>query len=406
MKRFFSILVAILMVMALIPMSVFAQDTKAPATRGETITWDFEGETDGWTFVDNDGDGYNWQLASVLMAGYLIPAYNGEDCISSQSYISGVGALTPDNWAISPAVNADDLSAVTMSFWAQAQDADWAQEHFGVAVGNSADPSEMEMISEWDMTASVTRDSGNWYQYTVTLENASELQPGEIFFAIRHFNCTDWFYINVDCVEVTVEESVTPPDQPIAIHEVTVNGWGDPVEGVIGIDHVFLEAPDDAPYFIIYGGWLDETDQQQLWSEEHVFIAGHVYSEGCQIWCDEGYYFADDCVFVTEDEGVQLDPEWCYVDPDENYICYMNSVPVECEGAIPGVLWGDADGDGDVDAADGVLLIRFCMELEPEQNVHLELCDVNGDGNIDFADALLIMRKVMGVVECFPVELD
>ena len=31
MKRFFSILVAILMVMALIPMSVFAQDTKAPA---------------------------------------------------------------------------------------------------------------------------------------------------------------------------------------------------------------------------------------------------------------------------------------------------------------------------------------------------------------------------------------
>ncbi|MBO6062157.1 MAG: choice-of-anchor J domain-containing protein, partial [Clostridia bacterium] len=215
-KRILGILVAVLMVMALIPMSAFAKDAKTVAPTRDTQTWDFEGETTGWTLVDNDGDGFNWQLASVAMAGYIVPAYSGADCISSKSYDADAGALTPDNWAISPAITADDLSAVTMTFWAQAQDASYPQEHFGVAVGNSADPSEMVMVQEWDMTASVTRATGNWYQYTVTLNGVEDVEPGTIYFAIRHFNCSDWFYLNVDLVEVTVEGgSVEPTDPPV-----------------------------------------------------------------------------------------------------------------------------------------------------------------------------------------------
>ena len=115
-----------------------------------------------------------------------------------------------------------------------------------------------------------------------------------------------------------------------AIRKVCVNGWGSPESGVAGVDHVFLETPEDAHYFIIYAGWLDETDEQQLWSEDHVFIPGHMYSEGVQIWAEEGYYFAEDCEFYTDDGEDILDAKFCYVDEELDWICYMNSIPEMC----------------------------------------------------------------------------
>ena len=410
-RKLLSMLIALAMAAALIPAGAFAAGAAEAGTlpTRDTVTWDFENGTEGWTLVDNDGDGYNWELASVAMAGYLISPYSGADMLTSKSYDAYAGALLPDNWAITPALYANDLSAVGFSFWACAQDADWPQEHFGVFVGNSAEPTNMVQVREWDMTASVTREMGNWYHYEVDLSGVSGIEPGEIYFAVRHFNCSDWFYLDVDLVSasgVSLEPGGDPEPELIPIHEVVVNGWGAPVEGVAGIDHMFLETPAGAPYFLIYGGWRDETDQQQMWGEQHVFIAGHEYSEGCQIWADEGYYFAEDCVFTTDDD-IELDLEWCYVDEYENYICYMNSVPVVCEGGEPvppEFLWGDVDGDGDVDTADALLLIRFCLDLEAEESIYFGHCNVNGDETVDLSDALLIYRKVLGLIDAFPVE--
>ncbi len=406
-RKLTSMLIALAMVMALIPAGALAGSAERAGALPvrDNLTWDFENGVEGWTFVDGDGDGYNWELASVAMAGYLISAYSGEDMLTSKSYDSMAGALHPDNWAFTPALYAYDLSAVGFGFWACAQDADYPYEHFGVFVGNSADPAQMIQVETWDMTASVNRAMGSWYHYTVDLSGVNGIEPGEIYFAIRHFNCTDWFYLDVDLVEAEGVSLEGGEPELIPIHEVVVNGWGSPVEGVAGIDHMFLETPEDAPYFLIYGGWRDETDQQQMWSDEHVFIAGHEYSEGCQIWAYEGYYFAEDCVFLTDDD-IELDYEWCYVDDYENYICYMNSVPVVCEGdePQPSFLWGDVDGDGDVDTSDVLLLIRFCMDLEAEESICFGHCNVNGDDTVDLSDALLIQRKVMGIIDAFPVE--
>ena len=212
--------------------------------------------------------------------------------------------------------------------------------------------------------------------------------------------------VPTDPTEPPVDPTPTPvptDPEPIPIHEVYVNGWGTPVEGVAGIDHMFLETPSDAPYFLVYGGWRDETDQQQMWGEQHVFIAGHEYSEGCQIWAEEGYYFADDCVFYADGSQDILDLQWCYVDEAENYICYMNSLPVICESEGPGILWGDADGDGDVDSADVLLIMRSCMNLDVIDEAQLPVCDVNGDGRVDMADALLVQRYVLGLIPSLPV---
>jgi hypothetical protein len=124
--------------------------------------------------------------------------------IFSQSYDNNSGPLNPDNWLVSPEVTLCEGSV--FSFYACAQDASWASEHFGVAV--SDDNGQFVMVQEWTMTAKGqlydgprgTRDQGNWYQYTVDLGNYA----GEgRYVAIRHFNCSDWFYLDVDDIELT-----------------------------------------------------------------------------------------------------------------------------------------------------------------------------------------------------------
>ncbi len=174
------------------------QDPEPPTPDdGDTFVVDFEsGMPAGWTTIDADGDGNNW--SDLGMDGH-----NGGACISSQSYINYVGPLTPDNYLVSPAVTLGAGS--TFSFWACAQDANYAAEHFGVAV--SDDGVNFTTIQEWTISAKGAvkgairdgRDQSAWIQYTVDLS----AYAGEgRFIAIRHFNCTDQFYLNVDDIEL------------------------------------------------------------------------------------------------------------------------------------------------------------------------------------------------------------
>ena len=173
------------------------QEPEPQPGEGDTFTVDFEnGLPAGWTTIDADGDGNNW--SDLGMDGH-----NGGACISSQSYINYVGPLTPDNYLVSPAVTLGAGS--TFSFWACAQDANYAAEHFGVAV--SDDGVNFTTIQEWTISAKGAvngairdgRDQSTWIQYTVDLS----AYAGEgRFIAIRHFNCTDQFYLNVDDIEL------------------------------------------------------------------------------------------------------------------------------------------------------------------------------------------------------------
>ena len=167
---------------------------------------------EGWTTIDADGDGYNWVLTNQ-MAAYGYSASNdghyGTVGMTSGSYHGSVGPLTPDNYLVTPKVNL--VQGSTFSFWACAQDADYPAEHFGVYVSDNG-TSGWTMVEEWTMTAKGasgnkgngrdgnTRDIGNWYQYTVDLS----AYAGEKYIAIRHFNCSDEFFLEVDDILLTV----------------------------------------------------------------------------------------------------------------------------------------------------------------------------------------------------------
>ncbi|MBR4424972.1 MAG: S8 family serine peptidase, partial [Oscillospiraceae bacterium] len=165
-------------------------------------SWDFESDPAeaGWTFTDADGDGYGW-IWTPDSSYSSIESYEGEGMLISQSYINSVGALTPDNWAVTPAFDLSAASSASLSFMAKGQDADWAAEVFRVYAGT--DPEALSPLSA-DLTA-----TGEWKRYSFDLSDY--LGESAVYAAIRHYNITDMYFLDVDQVEVLVEDDSTPP---------------------------------------------------------------------------------------------------------------------------------------------------------------------------------------------------
>ena len=176
--------------------------------------------TEGWTEIDADGDGFTWVLGSqcdgiYLNGGSLAGSGHNEsaDLMTSGSYSNVYGVLTPDNYLVTP----NKANYTFISFYACAQDASYAAEHFGVALSlaSNTNPSDFIMLDEWTMTSKRSNVNtegrggqtrqGTWYEYTV---NLSEYAGQEFWLAIRHYNCSDMFLLNVDDIEVAVGDAV------------------------------------------------------------------------------------------------------------------------------------------------------------------------------------------------------
>jgi len=150
-------------------------------------TWDFEEGSTGWTLLDVDGDGYAWYWNNEGLGHE-----DSVGMIFSFSYNNNVGALTPDNWAISPAFSLEGTVEASVSLWVR----DYGYtENFAIFAGTSADPDQMVAVSE-DFTT-----TSEYTQYTADLtEFCGE---SEVYIAVRHYNCTDGYYIFVDDVAIT-----------------------------------------------------------------------------------------------------------------------------------------------------------------------------------------------------------
>ena len=186
---------------------------------GEAKSQDFEESSLGeWTTIDADGDGYGWVLGSNVGGVYLAEggslAGNGyndsQDLIVSGSYsnVSGVGALTPDNYLVSPKVKLGG----SISFWAKGQDANYPSEVFGVAVSTTDNTN----ASSFTMVGANKTATGNWVQYTFNLSAYS----GEGYVAIRHYNVSDQFMLDIDDIVIT-----EPADNWTEITGITANSY-------------------------------------------------------------------------------------------------------------------------------------------------------------------------------------
>jgi hypothetical protein len=199
------------------------------------MNYDFETNTlQGWSTIDADGDGHNWMLGSELMPLGFTGHNGSDDIVVSQSYESngsGQGTvLYPDNYLVSP-YKINVKQGASISFYACAQDEEWANEHFGVAVSTESNTNASHFTTIWektltakdsgqsaDVSRSGDRTMGSWYHYTVSL-NAYVGQC--IWVAIRHFNVSDMFYLDVD--DITIKSGNSNTSSDITYHWDPVN---------------------------------------------------------------------------------------------------------------------------------------------------------------------------------------
>ena len=172
---------------------------------------DFEGGAmpSGWTTIDADGDGYNWVVMSRTGAdGYSNPFCIGSYCIASASYnLSTTTALKPDNWLITPQVQLGG----SLVFTVRAQDPSWPNEKIEVYVSTTGTNVEDFVPLPNSVMQPVS---------TSLLQMGYDLSAysGMGYIAIRHYDCTDNFMVNIDNFAV-----INPPveDDCIVVENAT-----------------------------------------------------------------------------------------------------------------------------------------------------------------------------------------
>lgn len=194
---------------------------RIPATREQIFFEGFENGLGEWTTIDADEDGNNWSiLDNVDVDVYGNPRGFDNKYANSASYVNnpdgwGGTALTPDNWLISPEL---DLQG-TMSVWLRGQDPDWAGEHFAIYL--STNGKAVEDFTTVLVPETVANDVMT--EYTADL---SQYEGRKGYIAIRHFNITDMFSLNVDNFAILSEEKAGTDWQTITTDETTAEITG------------------------------------------------------------------------------------------------------------------------------------------------------------------------------------
>jgi len=163
--------------------------------------------TNKWTLTDGDGDGSNWSRFDTQG-----PQGN---VATSASWSSTGGALTPNNWMISNAIDLTSATGVTNLSWVvMAQDQAWPAENYSVYVNTSNNTADM-IAGSAAFNEVMTATNGEYVSRFVDL---SAYNGQTVYVAFRHHNVTDQFRINIDDVSVA-----KVPNNDLALTGLTVD---------------------------------------------------------------------------------------------------------------------------------------------------------------------------------------
>jgi hypothetical protein len=152
-----------------------------------------EGIPEMITIWDLDGDGLTWYWSSLTGIGHL----------RSQSWDPDEGALTPDNWVITPHLELGSLEGgqkITLNYWVgvMANTPAFRQEHYGVFISDAGrNPEDFELLFE----ETFPQDTPRLTPLLRTID-ISAYQGRSVFIAIRHYNVTDKDRMFLDKIEV------------------------------------------------------------------------------------------------------------------------------------------------------------------------------------------------------------
>lgn len=162
---------------------------------------DFEGEDlDGWEIFDQDEDGYAW---TVQEGNEFFSPVSGTHFITSASYLNYVGALTPDNWLVSPVFTVQE--GYMLSWYDVAVDPNYADDNYSVYISILGERGSLTEDFTIELYNGVP--TGEWTKHRVDL---SEYAGKEVRIAFRHHNVTDEYKLALDLIEITHVDTSTP----------------------------------------------------------------------------------------------------------------------------------------------------------------------------------------------------
>lgn len=158
-----------------------------------------------WTTIDKDGDGHNWRIANAGSEVFAV----------SDSWMSGVaGALTPENYLVSPKINLTGLSGtVKLRYTIQIPDPVMVEEHYKVSVstcGNKIADFKDIVLEETCTEADYYENLPEWKERLVDL---SPYIGQNIYLTWCHFNCTNMYQIFLDSIQVSYSTDVNLPNR-------------------------------------------------------------------------------------------------------------------------------------------------------------------------------------------------
>lgn len=155
-----------------------------------------------WTIYDADGDSYSWDVGDWSFDGTL-PEFS--ESLFSRSWISGVGGLNPNNYAVSPAI---DLSGASTGLqleytYGTPQAAPYHPETYSVYVTTSNSLSALQSA-----TAVHTETLSNPSSSQVNVINLDAYIGQTIYISFRHHDTFDENVMVIDDVTVSVPLSL------------------------------------------------------------------------------------------------------------------------------------------------------------------------------------------------------
>ncbi len=152
-----------------------------------SFNWD-SGDLQGWTLIDADGDGYNWENHG----GYLA---------SDSYYHTGNNwhSLTPDNFVVSP--EKYTISASSVLSYNIGCTSDEFIEHYGVFVstGSNTNPNDFQLVFQEEI------NNYGFEERTLSLENYAGL---DVYIAFRHYDVENEWTVVLDDAELTSDRKM------------------------------------------------------------------------------------------------------------------------------------------------------------------------------------------------------
>ena len=165
---------------------------------------DFEDGCAGWTYGDEDGDGAGWTQAYWLFGGglseteYSKYCHSGSNLLGSASKSSGGVDLTPDNWAVSPAITIPADGAV-LSYWVASLDYRNSEEFYTVYVSESDDYNTISSNGTVLFDGLFEQPEGvNGIAWTNKQYSLDDFAGKTVHIAFRHHNCSGQYLLMLD----------------------------------------------------------------------------------------------------------------------------------------------------------------------------------------------------------------